>query len=432
MDVYESLNEYYGAHDESARLATRHGQVEFSTAVAYIEKYLAPGMRILEIGAGTGRYAHYFARKGYHVDAVELLQSNIDRFSGETAPGEDVRVTQGNAVDLSEYPSDRYDITLLLGPMYHLFTQEDQLSALSEAIRVTKGGGVLFVAYCMADAAILRHGFVRGEVHALIERGLLDPVTFYATSTPAEVFELYRKEKIDALTAHFDSVERLHYLASDGYANHMRQTVDEMDGETFALYLDYHLTVCERPDMTGLTHHSLDILKKKSQGGCGVLAIRPAEATDAERLAEIQKEAFRPLYERYRDEGSPYLRGAEDILTRLHAPEYRYWCIERDGETVGGVFYQKIGEGTYYLQRIYIAPAQQSRGTASSAILLCERELADAKRFFVDFPIDRPMNRRCYEKAGYSDTGKRAAVNEKLTLVLYTKGAPAEAAEPGK
>lgn len=50
----------------------------------YIEKYIQPGNRILEIGAGTGRYSHALARQGYTVDSVELIKHNIDVFSQNT------------------------------------------------------------------------------------------------------------------------------------------------------------------------------------------------------------------------------------------------------------------------------------------------------------------------------------------------------------
>ena len=58
-------------------------------------------MRILEIGAGTGRYSHYFARKGYTVDAVELVERNIVSFKEKTLPTENVTIVQGDAVNLS-------------------------------------------------------------------------------------------------------------------------------------------------------------------------------------------------------------------------------------------------------------------------------------------------------------------------------------------
>ena len=87
-------------------------------------------MRILEIGAATGRYSHALAQKGYCVDAVELIE-HIEIFKQNTTPGETVTITQGNATDLSMFEDDICDITLLLGPMYHLFTTEDKRKPLT-------------------------------------------------------------------------------------------------------------------------------------------------------------------------------------------------------------------------------------------------------------------------------------------------------------
>ena len=111
------LQAYYETHDEDGRLLSRTGQIEFLTTMRYIEKYLKPGMRILEIGAATGRYSHTLARMGYQVDAIELLEHNISIFRENTQPGENITITQGNAIDLSAFPSETYDMTLLLGPM---------------------------------------------------------------------------------------------------------------------------------------------------------------------------------------------------------------------------------------------------------------------------------------------------------------------------
>jgi SAM-dependent methyltransferase len=262
MDALAYLNEYYSTHNELQRLGSRHGQVEFLTTVRYVERYLVPGMKILEIGAGPGRYAHYFARKGYAVDAVELIPHNIEVFSSLTEPGENVTIMQGDARDLSAIPSERYDATLLLGPMYHLYTEEDKLKALSEALRVTRVGGIVYAAYCIADASILRYGFLGNNIDELVEKNLMDIETFEVISSPAELFELYRKSDIDALMSRFDT-ERLHYVATDGYTRHMAEAIDAMDDRIFGIYLNYHYKTCERPDMVGLTNHSLDIFRKR-------------------------------------------------------------------------------------------------------------------------------------------------------------------------
>lgn len=261
METLKALTEFYSNYDEEGRLLSRHGQVEYLTTMRYIDKYLRPGARILEIGAATGRYSHALARRGYTVDAVELVQHNIDIFSTLTRPGEQITIRQGNARDLHFLADEQYDITLLLGPMYHLFTVPEQLQALREAFRVTKRGGIVFAAYCGNDATMVQYCFGRGMI--LLERyqNLIDMETFKASSDPAELFQLYRKEDIDALMERIES-QRLHYVGTDMATNYMRQTIDEMKDELFELYLKYHFTICERADMVGTSHHILDIQRK--------------------------------------------------------------------------------------------------------------------------------------------------------------------------
>ncbi len=69
--IINPLASYYNNYDENGRLESKHGQVEFMTTMHYIERYLTSGAKILEIGAGTGRYSRTLADMGYSVDAVE-------------------------------------------------------------------------------------------------------------------------------------------------------------------------------------------------------------------------------------------------------------------------------------------------------------------------------------------------------------------------
>ena len=112
--------------------------------------------------------------------------------------------------------------------MYHLFTVEEQKQALSEALRVTKPGGILMAAYCGNDATMVQYCFGRGMLKEKRYQELVNPVSFKASSDPAELFELYRKEDIDALMESFRT-QRLHYVGTDMATNYMRSCIDEMD-----------------------------------------------------------------------------------------------------------------------------------------------------------------------------------------------------------
>jgi ubiquinone/menaquinone biosynthesis C-methylase UbiE len=229
----------------------------------YIEKYIKSDDCVLEIGAGTGRYSHALAREGYEVDAVELVEHNIEIFKQNTQLNEKITITQGNAMDLSAFPDNKYDITLLLGPLYHLYTKADKQQALSEAIRVTRPGGIVFAAYVISDGCLLDEGFHRGNINVAeyIEKGLIDSQTFAAKSEPKDLFELVRKEHIDNLMSVFP-ITRLHYIAADGCALFMREAIDTMDNDTFELYLKYHFATCEREDLLGISSHAIDIFRK--------------------------------------------------------------------------------------------------------------------------------------------------------------------------
>ena len=261
-ETLTALTNYYASYDEDNRLASRHGQVEFLTTMRYVDKYLRPGMTVLEIGAATGRYSHALARRGFTVTAVELVEHNLQILRANTQPGENLTSHLGNALELSMLAEDSFDVTLLLGPMYHLYNDADAKQALAEALRVTKPGGTLLAAYCCADASIYQFGFCGGNIDVLFEKKLLLPETYWVTSNPEALFMLYRREDIDRLERDLPAA-RLHYLATDLMAGFLREAIDAMDDRRFAQYMDYHYFLCERPDMAGVTNHSLSVLRKE-------------------------------------------------------------------------------------------------------------------------------------------------------------------------
>ena len=257
------LEQYYNNYNEDARLLSQHGRVEYLTTMKYINESIAgiEDPSILEIGAGTGRYSVILAKRGLRVTALELVAHNLDVLRAKLDGTEPITAMQGNALDLSVLRDNTFDLTMLLGPMYHLYTKEDQLRALSEAVRVTKPGGRILAAYCMNEGTIIHFVFAKNHLRYVEERDLLTP-DWHCKSDPQEVFDLVRTEDIAALDAELP-VERLKLVAADGATNYNRELIDAMDGETFAKWMEYHFAVCERQDLVGASHHTLDILRKR-------------------------------------------------------------------------------------------------------------------------------------------------------------------------
>ena len=151
------------------------------------------------------------------------------------------------------------------------------------------------------------------------------------------------------------------------------------------------------------------------------IEIFPATIADAEALVAIQRQAFKRLYDIYQDEGSPYLRGVDEILVWFKRPNWRVYKIIADGVLCGGVSFCERNEmpGVYYLARIYILPKLQGKGIASTAILLCEETVDNANLWTLDYPVNEIANRRCYEKAGYKDTGERREQSNGAIILAF-------------
>ncbi|MBE5867018.1 MAG: methyltransferase domain-containing protein [Lachnospiraceae bacterium] len=257
------LENYYANYDEEGRLSSKHGQVEFLTTMKYIHEFIGntEKKKILEVGAGTGRYSIALAKEGHDVDALEYTKHNLEIMNAKITGISNIKTHHGTALDLSRFEDESFDITLVLGPMYHMYTKEDKQKVLAEAIRVTKRQGHILVAYCMNEATMIQYTFKAGKIWDCINNHMLTE-DFRCISEEKDLFEMVRLEDIDELNAHFSNIKRIKIIAADGATNYMRECIDAMDDATFDVWIKYHLSICERMDLIGATNHSLDILEK--------------------------------------------------------------------------------------------------------------------------------------------------------------------------
>ena len=261
MHSNDYLVNYYNEYDEEGRLENnRVGRVEYLTTRKYLDELLKSDSKIAEIGAGTGRYSVTLAKEGYNVTAVELVQHNLDILNSKLDGSENIKTFQGNALDLSMLDDDTYDITLVLGPMYHLYSDEEKITALKEAVRITKPGGHILVAYCMNEATVIQYVFGCNKLREIMDFHMLTD-DWKCVSEPKDLFEMVRVEDIRRINAAVP-VERVKLIAADGASRYIRDYLEEMDEETFNGWLSYHFATCERQDLIGATNHSLDILRK--------------------------------------------------------------------------------------------------------------------------------------------------------------------------
>ena len=259
----EIINGFYNGFAEDARLSqSRQGQLEYLTTMKYIHQFLPEKSNIIEIGAGTGRYSVTLAKEGHDVTAIELVKSNLELLRQNSEGLGNITSYQGDALDLSRFQDNTFDLTLVFGPLYHLYDKKDQQKALNEAIRVTKKGGTVMVAF-LSVHAILFDNYLQGDLPAGIEENFTED---YQVKHFAE--QLFTGFNVDEFEALFENkpVERIKTVAADSILELAEGRVDfAMSDEDFKAFAEYHLHNCEKRELLGCSSHLIYICRKNDK-----------------------------------------------------------------------------------------------------------------------------------------------------------------------
>ncbi|MEK0315327.1 class I SAM-dependent methyltransferase [Cohnella sp. 56] len=140
---------YYDQFDEWGRLDRE--PIEFLLNLHVIRSHLPAQGRILDNGAGPGKYAMALAQAGYRMTLTDLSPRLVAEARARIAVSEWGDRFEGchiaDAQDLGLFEDGTFDAALMMGPLYHLGEESQREKAARELRRVTKPGGIVFVAF---------------------------------------------------------------------------------------------------------------------------------------------------------------------------------------------------------------------------------------------------------------------------------------------
>ena len=257
----EIVSGFYLHAKETDRLCrTRHGQLEYYTTMAYIHRYASAPSRILEIGAGTGRYSLALAKEGFDVTAVELVESNLEILKENSRGVANIRSCQGDATDLSRFSDGSFDLTLSLGPMYHLYEADEVHRAIDEAIRVTKPGGIILFAF-ISVYAIMYANYLYGKWAFGQEENFTKD--YQTKHYKEQLFTGYDIAEFEQLFAG-KPVEHITTVSTDGLLEPIEDRPDFcLSDRDFDAFAAWHLAFAEKRELLGGSSHLLYICRKK-------------------------------------------------------------------------------------------------------------------------------------------------------------------------
>nr|WP_262913981.1 class I SAM-dependent methyltransferase [Polaribacter sp. DS7-9] len=142
------------------------GIFEFERIKQLIDLHInKPNITIVDVGGGTGKYSEWLAKKNHTVHLIEPVLKHI-KLAEKRAKKlkKPFSVTIGEASKLP-YKDNSVDLVILHGPLYHLQKKEDRVSAILEAKRVLKKGGII-LGFAINATASTVVGLMNGMIHA--------------------------------------------------------------------------------------------------------------------------------------------------------------------------------------------------------------------------------------------------------------------------
>lgn len=253
------LSKYEDCDEDSRLIKDRAHNIEYLTTTRYIQKFLKPGAKILEIGAGTGRYSLALAKMGYNVTAVDLTPKYVEIMKRKSKRLKNFQCMEADSLDLNMFKDNSFDMVLNLGPMYHLFTLKDKKQAIKETLRVAKKNAICMFAYLSHSSIMLSYGLRKNHVSEIVS--CVDK-TGRIKDIPEKVFVAFYVEDFKKL---FEETKTTYItnVATDGIAPAMSEWVEQLSKKDYQEFINWHFMTCERLDQQGLSSHLLYICKKK-------------------------------------------------------------------------------------------------------------------------------------------------------------------------
>lgn len=266
--IMKTILEYYESHDEEKRLTTGNARkTEFYVTTTVLNEHIKPLHRILELGAGTGVYSFYYAERGNDVVATDLSPKHVGIMKQKLKGHHDhmsLNAEVADAVDLSSFEDESFDVVNCLGPMYHLKEKDSREKCIYECLRVLKPGGLLAISYINKHYMI--HAVLANQKE-FFNKEFADDIMAAGTHDDGgencffTVGYFTSPNEMESFLDDFN-VEILDHVATDGIGTLLWSHVDELNEEQYGAYLNYVINNCRDKSIMGLSNHGLLLCRK--------------------------------------------------------------------------------------------------------------------------------------------------------------------------
>lgn len=268
MHECETVKKYYDASSETEWNRLNGFRFEFEITKRMLARSIAPGARILDIGGGPGRYSLYFASLGHDVTLVDLSDGNVAFAKAKAAElGLCVKAFQCDARDLSSLPlAEQYGCVLVMGPLYHLFREEEREAVILEAKKRLAPGGMLAASFITLYGGL--NYYLSECPNEIIHEKAMDFFDRMEEEKTwcGEAFTCANFVDCGEIEPFFERLgfEKLVLFGQEGVTATRLQDIEQAPEEVRRFYLDLSLRLCDKKAYYAYSGHMMYVGRIKA------------------------------------------------------------------------------------------------------------------------------------------------------------------------
>ncbi|WP_234122692.1 class I SAM-dependent methyltransferase [Clostridium hydrogenum] len=258
------VENYYEGYDEWNRLE-RH-KIEFEITKRYLNDYVPKAARILDIGGGPGRYSIYLAKRDHKVVLLDLVEKHID-MAKIKAIENNVEIEKyicDDALNISKYDLGKFDVVLIMGPLYHLIHEAERKKVVEDALKILKKDGILITSFISAYAPIIDGLKYPEDIEApddlikYLKNGVNDVKSGFTSAY------FIKPEEARSFMNSFN-LKELSFAGIEGIGGFIENKLKGLPSEQFHMVINILYELSKDPHMFGSCEHYLYIGKKLNE-----------------------------------------------------------------------------------------------------------------------------------------------------------------------
>lgn len=253
----------YGEEEWDRLAADPRGRVIFHVHRHYLEQFIRPGWRVLEAGAGPGRFTIELAKLGAAVTVADISPVQLRLNEAKVAEAGFGGCIEGRRLlditDCSALPSERFDAVVCYGSALG-YARDRAGDAMRGLLRVTRHGGYLLFS---VSSRVIMHLPLLVE---MARRGSLEAVGRYLETGDDDQDQMHcflwseLRDLIESCGGEVVAASASNLMATVAGMEALQEI--ERDPAFWEAFLRWEVTLCQEPGVLDCGSHIIAVVRR--------------------------------------------------------------------------------------------------------------------------------------------------------------------------